>query len=157
MRVVNARQGVGKALMFFDIDLGVTDGDGKFTGMLTAKGFVYKYSNDGQKPYFQGPAKVRTKNGVTVKNERGYDQYDEFVVLYGEKGGNPKEPDKFGVTDGGWAARKIILDQAGREYARLSRSTVDRAPVATAAFPAGAGSVERGNPVAADDDDSLPF
>ncbi len=157
MRVVNARQGVGKALMFFDIDLGYTDDD-KFVGMLTAKGFVYKYSGEG-KPFFQGPAKLRTKNGQPVKNDRGYDQYDEFVVLYAEKGGNPKEPEKWGVTDGGWAARKIILDQASAAYARLGKAAGERVPASTTEYAAGVGSKERASPVApsSDDDADLPF
>jgi hypothetical protein len=156
MRVSNARQGVGKALMFFDVDFGYTD-DTTFVGMMTIKGFVYKYSNEG-KPYFQGPSKLRTKNGVAVKNERGFDQYDEFAVLYAEKGGNPKEPEKWGVTEGGWAARKIILDQAQQAYAKLSRATAERVPAATTEYAAGVGSKERSSPVAAQNtDDDLPF
>ncbi len=157
MRVVNARPGVGKALMFFDIDFGYETPEGKFVGMLTAKGFVFKTSNEG-KPFFQGPAKLRTRNGVAVKNERGFDQYDEYVVLYGERGGNPKEPEKFGITDGGWAARRIILQQAETAYARISRtSTVEKAPTETKEYAAGVGSTERGSPTGGDTDSDLPF
>jgi hypothetical protein len=151
LRVTAPRPGVGKALMFFDIDLGFTIADGTFVGMLTMKGFAYKMSNEG-KPYFQAPSKVRTRNGETVKNDRGYDQYDELIVLYGEMGGNPKQPDKFGVTEGGWTARTIILDQAARAYASLAQRPAPAALGATTGqTPAGqwgsrTNAEERGTP-----------
>lgn len=75
----------GSALKaFFDVDLGVTDGDGNFLGIATIPDFSLIQRNDGGF-FAKEPEEVRRRNGEIVKDDQGNPRRDpKFKKFFGE-------------------------------------------------------------------------
>jgi hypothetical protein len=155
-RVDRARKGGGSALMFFNLNIGITNEGGEFQGLLTATDFVLMKSKKGDF-FFKGPSKQRIKNGE-VQMKDGYPIYDEQVKLYGEDGAG--EGGKWGVTKLAFALRNKIIEQAAKAYEELGGSeqtNASRGGEKKAAATTTTGASKGGDPFGGDSEEELPF
>jgi hypothetical protein len=155
IQVTNFRKGpFGTALAFFDVALSET---------FIMRGFALKKSKAG-KYYYQSPSKPRTdKQGQPVKGDDGYQIYDAFFDMYGEK----NSEGKYTPTEAGWDGRETIITQAvallesGAPAASRKPKATASATSAKASAPAArpeefASATDDAGDASADDDD-LPF
>lgn len=176
VQVENLRRGpFGNALAFFNVVVGVEDGD-EFQPALSLRDFVLKEKNDGTAYYFQAPAKQRLKGGEAVKDDKGYPIWDAYIQFITEK---VRGSERARLTDLSASIRDSILEQAVAAYesaaeenqgrgATKAKAPAAKAPVRAAApkAKATAGATRsKARPVVEetvdealeDEDDSLPF
>jgi hypothetical protein len=163
-KVTDARLGRDRALMFFNLAIGWTDESGEFHGQFQVRDFILKQKNDGTGYYYSAPSKVRKKGGEVVKDDKGYDVYDDIFDLYFTVGGNPKEPTKRSAPSEAWEARKDIIEQAVTVYKDLVAAQSGRGVTTTKTgeaqnYAKSTGGVRRSAPLAlaSNDDDEIPF
>jgi hypothetical protein len=133
-RVHNCKAVSKNSLMVFDLAIGYQDED-TFVGVVDVRGCWLKQKNDGSGNYVSFPSKQRfTRDGEAVKDDNGYNVYDNIVDLYLELGANPDKADKRAPTKAAWAFRKWLIDEATKMYKELGASAP--AAAAPAAKPA---------------------
>lgn len=143
--VANFRKGpFGTALGFFDLTL---------DNVFVVKGFALKQKKDGTSYYYQAPSKARTdKAGNPVNNKEGFQIYDSYFDLYGERTDDGYKP-----TPEAWDGREAILKQAVALYDGAAPKGAGRGSAAkpkATATAATAGTVESTEDA---DTDDLPF
>jgi hypothetical protein len=137
VRVDRARKGSSSALMFFNLNIGYTDG-GEFVPLLVGTDFVLMAKKAGGY-FFKGPSKQRIRNGEAVKKD-GYNVYDEMVKMYGEEG----DGGKFGLTKLSNGLRENIIKQATEAYEALGSGDSSNAARGSAAKQGAATSTGAG-------------
>ena len=170
-QVINVRSGGEYSVMGCDIAVGYTTGE-EFVGLLTLRGLWLRQKKDGDGYMIQWPAKLRVRNGETVKDAKGFDKYDNFIDLYGEKGASG-DPEKYAITEMAWKFKdkliKMMLDAAENQPAQPAKPAArsgNKPSSGRQNAPAGRGTsskpaARRDAPVATadedDEDDDLPF
>lgn len=159
-QVINVRPGGQYSLMACDLAIGYTDGEGNFVGQFQVNGLFLKQKKDGSGYYYDAPFKFREKNGVRVKDEKGYDRKDYHFDLFMEKGVGP--------TSEAHEARRTLIDEMVASWQAWKGESAGRGttPAAkgpakpkVAAKPAAAKTAveagAKGNPLEGDDDFDL--
>lgn len=163
VRVDRPRKGAGYALMFFNLSLGVGEGE-DFQGIFTVTDLSLMKSKDGEY-YWRGPSKQRMKSGEPVMID-GKAKYDELFRLYAEEVNG-----EFGVTKAAHSGRKEVLSRAVAVYEAQFKDAESKPAGASSSGRGGAAKKEKPVTAAAttgssakseglfdeDTDDDLPF
>ncbi len=105
----------GSSLMVADVAVGYTTDD-KFVGVLDIRGVWLKSKRDGSGNYIQFPSKPRrTKDGEPVRDDNGYEVYDNQVDLHMDR-----TSDKKGPTEAAWNFRKWLIGEMESTYKTLN-------------------------------------
>jgi len=171
-QVVNVRPGGAYSVMGCDLAVGFLASDQKFVGLMTVRSIWLGKTKEGGY-MIKWPSKLRVRNGETMKDDKGFDKYDNLVDLYGEMGGGG-DPTRYAITEGAWKFKErliqLMLEAAGTA-AKVEAPTPAPAAAGASARPpalpsrapsrAAPGRAPAPAPAAAavddDDDDDLPF
>jgi hypothetical protein len=129
-RIDRPRKGAGYALMFFNVNFGLTV-EGQFVGLITAKDFSLMKSRDGEY-YIKGPSKPRVKNN-TLQEKDGKRIYDDVFLFYAEEGAG--QDGGFGTTKAAFALRKRMIEDTVKVYEELPADST----------PSGRGGASKGD------------
>lgn len=145
VRVYN-KEGALRA--FFNFDLGFTDEEGAFHGILTSRDWTLFERNDGTGFWVKAPEKVMTKNGQPVMGDDNRPKRLELITKFF---GEPGQDGKARPTKASYQFFDLLTERVVAVY----QQKAGRTPQAAAAGVAtSVGEQEAGTPF---DDDSFPW